>query len=99
VHDGATGETTLSWTAEPHSATYMVVRGDLDEIQARYYGTCRNSADPDTTDTMFGDQESPESGELFGYVVIGVNEDGTRGRAGTDSGGRERDFRAKDCME
>jgi hypothetical protein len=97
-HDGPTGETTLSWGAEFHAATYMVVRGGLAEIRARFYGTCRNFADADTTDTVFVDDESPAAGELFGYVVIGVNNHGTRGRAGTDTSGKERDFRAKDCL-
>jgi hypothetical protein len=97
-HDAVAGETTLSWSAESHAATYMVVRGGLDEIRRRFYGNCRNSADTDISDTIFVDDESPESGELFGYLVIGVNDHGTRGRAGSDSSGKQRDFRAKDCL-
>ena len=69
----------------------------LDEIRDRFYGTCRNAEDSDTTDTMVVDVEDPEPGELFGYLVVGVSPSGAHGLAGLDSDGKERDLRAKDC--
>jgi hypothetical protein len=92
------GETTMSWTAEALSATYEVIRGSAEEIRDRFYGTCQNSRDPDTTDTSFVEDEVPAPGEYFGFLVIGVAADGTRGRAGFDTEGRARDLRVKDCL-
>ena len=68
------------------------------EIRARFYGNCQNSRDPDTTDTFFLDVEAPPPGEFYGYLVIGVDESGELGLAGPDTDGRQRDFRAKDCL-
>jgi hypothetical protein len=98
THDQSTGETTLNWNAEPSAGSYEVYRGSLEEIRARFYGTCRNSSDPDTTDTSFLDDEEPDAGELFGYLVVGVGQTGARGLAGLDSEARQRDMRAKDCL-
>ena len=88
---------TLSWGAEPHSESYEVYRGERAEIRARHYGQCQNHRDPDTTDTVFVEDDSPEPGGFWGYLVIGADGSGTRGLAGLDSGGRERDLRARDC--
>jgi hypothetical protein len=98
VHDGDTGTTTVNWTTEPLASSYEVYRGDLAEVRASHYGTCRNSSDPDTSDTTFEDAGVPAVGEVLGYLVIGVGQAGDRGRAGQDSAGRERDLRAKDCI-
>jgi len=98
THDRVSGETTLSWAAEPHAADYRVIRGTLEEIRDRFYGSCRSAADPDTTDTAFVDDESPAAAELFGYLVIGVAPTGESGLAGLDSDWRWRDLRAKDCL-
>jgi hypothetical protein len=98
AHDRGTGETTVNWSAEPFAAEYRVIRGSFEEIRDRFYGTCVNSADPDPSDTTFVDDESPASGELFGYLIIGVGPTGDAGLAGVDSGGRQRDLRAKDCL-
>jgi hypothetical protein len=98
AHDQSAGETTLSWNAEPHAGSYEVYRGSLEEIRARFYGRCRNSSDPDTTDTSFVDDEEPEAGELFGYLIIGVGQTGARGLAGLDTEARQRDLRARDCL-
>jgi hypothetical protein len=89
---------TLSWNVEPRSVSYEVYRGGTTEISARFFGACQNSRDPDPTDTSFDDDEAPQPGELWGYLVIGVDATGARGRAGVDSSGRQRDLRARDCL-
>jgi murein DD-endopeptidase MepM/ murein hydrolase activator NlpD len=98
AHDRAAGETTVSWAAEPYTAEYRVIRGTLEEIRDRFYGACVSSADPDTSDTTFVDDETPAPNGLFGYLVVGVAPTGDAGLAGVDSGGRQRDLRAKDCL-
>jgi len=98
AHDEDTGTTTVNWIAEPLATSYEVYRGDLVEIRAAHHGVCRNSSDPDTSDTTFEDTDVPEVGDVFGYLVIGVGQAGDRGRAGLDSEGSERDLRAKDCI-
>ena len=97
-HDRGTGETTLSWNAEGLSATYQTIRGSAEEVEARFYGSCQNSRDANTADTIFVEDETPLPGEVFHFVIIGVSPGGTRGLAGLDSDSRQRDFRAKDCL-
>ena len=89
----------MNWTAEPFSDRYEVYRGSLEHVRARFYGRCRNSADPDPTDTTHVDTETPPAGEAFYYLVLGVTADGVRGLAGTDSVGTERDLRGRACEE
>jgi hypothetical protein len=98
VHDQVGDETTVTWTPEPHAAEYRVVRGSLDEIRDRFYGACESADDPDPSDTSFVDDENPAAGELSGYLVVGVAPSGDQGWGGTDSEGRQRDLRAKDCL-
>jgi hypothetical protein len=97
-HDGGSGLTTLTWTAESQAATYEVIQGSPEEIRARFYGNCQNSRDPDTSDTSFVEDEAPAPGEFFGYLVIGIDESGARGLAGVDFEGHQRDMRAKHCL-
>lgn len=97
-HDPSTGRTTLNWTDDPVAVAYQVIRGSLEEIQARFYGSCASSDDPDPSDTDFEDETAPASGELFGYLVVGIGSGGVRGTAGLDSETRQRDLRAKDCL-
>jgi hypothetical protein len=47
--------------------------------------------------TAFAENETPSPGTVFYFLVIGVGSDGTRGLAGVESDGRQRDLRAKDC--
>jgi len=97
-HDPSTGRTTLNWTDDPVAVAYQVIRGSLEEIQARFYGSCASSDDLDPSDTDFEDETAPASGELFGYLVVGIGSGGVRGTAGLDSETRQRDLRAKDCL-
>jgi hypothetical protein len=97
-HDAGTGETTITWSSVPLAATYEVYRGARDEVADGFFGTCQNSRDPDTSDTSFLEAGTPPAGESFYFLVVGVNSGGTRGLAGSDSVGRQRDLRAKDCL-
>lgn len=97
-HNPGTGDTTFMWDAESHSATYLTVRGTRQQVEDRFYGYCQNTRDPNTTDTSFVEDQTPGIGEVFFFNFIGVSSDGTRGLAGTDWDGRQRDFRAKDCL-
>jgi hypothetical protein len=97
-HEPVSGQTVITWTAEPGSVEYRVIRGTLEELRARFYGTCCNADDPDTTDTMFTDSVTPAPAELSTYLVVGVSASGAKGLAGVDSAGRQRDLRAKDCL-
>jgi hypothetical protein len=98
AHDAASGNTTLTWAAEPLASSYLVFRSSLEQVKVRYFGRCDSSVDPDPTDTAYVDAEVPAPGELSAYVVLGVGTGGVHGRAGHDSEGRERDMRANDCL-
>jgi len=97
-HNVSAGRTSLSWGAEPVSAHYEVYRGTREEVRDRFYGVCQNWRDPDTTDTTFAEDDIPAGGESFAYLVVGVSAAETRGLAGLDSAGRQRDLTAKDCL-
>ena len=96
-HNKLSGITTIGWTAEPHAASYEVVRGTKAEVAARFYGTCQSARDANPMDLSFAENEAPAAGEVFYFLVRGVSPAGKRGLAGPDSDGRERDLRAKDC--
>ena len=98
VHDGDTGITTVDWTTEALSTSYEVYRGSLGEVRDRFYGTCQNSRDGNTADTIFIEDEQPAVGEVYAFLVVGVGPDGSMGLGGLDSDGRHRDLRAKDCL-
>jgi hypothetical protein len=91
-------KTTLSW---PHLVGYdsfNVYRGVLadlvdsndDGLPDQGYGACRNDLDPDLTDNIFVDGESPLPGAGFFYLMSRVR-DGTETDLGTTSGGQSRD--------
>jgi murein DD-endopeptidase MepM/ murein hydrolase activator NlpD len=98
THDNGTGNSTLTWNAEPHSATYEVFRGSLTEVAAGFYGVCQNGRDGNVADTTFLEDETPDPGEAFYFLVVGVSGGGVRGLAGLDGLQRQRDLRAKDCL-
>jgi hypothetical protein len=98
VHDKASGTTDITWSAEPMATSYETYRGSREEVRDLFYGTCQNARDADTTDTSFVEDEEPAAGSMFAFLVVGVGESGTRGLAGVDSFGRQRDVRAKDCL-
>jgi subtilisin family serine protease len=77
----------LAWSAEPHSVTYNVYRGDLpgSPLPASY-GTCLASALPAPA---YDDTTVPPSGAAFLYLVTGVR-DGIEGSLGFDGAGRQR---------
>ena len=97
-HDPETDETTVNWNAEARSTSYEVYRGSREEIEARFYGACQNSRDAVLTDTSFVEDETPNSGELFHILVVGVAANGSRGLAGPGFEDLQRDLRAKDCL-
>jgi murein DD-endopeptidase MepM/ murein hydrolase activator NlpD len=98
AHSKTTGITTISWNAEGLSSSYEVFRATAPMIRAGFYGTCQNTRDAVVTDTTFAEDQAPAPGEVYHYLTLGVSSSGARGRAGTDSDGRERDLRAGDCL-
>jgi hypothetical protein len=98
AHSKTTGITTISWNAEPLSASYEVYRATPAMIRTGFYGTCQNPRDANVLDTSFSEDQSPAPGTWYGYLVLGVSSSGTRGLAGTDSDHRQRDLRAGDCL-
>jgi hypothetical protein len=97
-HSVATGNTTLSWTAESFATSWQVLRATPEQVIARYYGLCQNSRDPNTSDRSFVESQSPTAGTAFFYLAQGVNAAGQRGLGGRDAFGRQRDVRAADCQ-
>ncbi|MDQ7007694.1 MAG: thrombospondin type 3 repeat-containing protein [Acidobacteriota bacterium] len=82
----------LTWTAQPLAEEYDVSRGDLSGLAPGEYGTCRNSADADRTDTSFIDSEIPSPADGFFYLFRGVDLDCPAvGSWGSDSSGSERE--------
>ena len=97
AHNKGTGISTLNWTPGAYAATYELYRGSQADLQVRFYGTCQNSRDGNTADTAFAENQTPPAGTAYFFIIVGVGSDGTRGLAGLESDGRQRDFRAKDC--
>lgn len=70
-------ERTLTWDPIPDAVEYNAYRGDLsdlvdadgDGLPDPGYGACRNSSDPDTTDTQLVDEEVPSAADGFFYLV------------------------------
>lgn len=96
AHDGGSGTTAISWSAEPRAASYELFRATLEEVRAAFFGTNQNPRDPVTSDRDFSENESPAPGSAFFYLVRGVSPGGARGLAGTDAAGRARDLQALD---
>jgi hypothetical protein len=84
--------TTLSWDAVRFADVYDVSRGMLRDMNGGDYGTCQTDRDPNPTDTTFEDDEVPDPGTGFFYLVRGRNAVcGVGGTYGTRSSGDERD--------
>jgi len=81
-----TSKTTIIWDPVADVFLYNVYRGDLASLDVTY-GTCQNANDPNPTDTMYDDSETPLPGEGFAYLVsyrlisgeagLGTRSDGT----------------------
>ncbi len=86
---------TLSWESVSEAQAYHVYRGlladltdgDSDGLPDAGYGDCRDTLDPDLTDTLFIDPEIPvlEGGGYF-YFVSFVASTGDRGIGNTSAG-------------
>ena len=56
----------FTWTPIAGATQYNVYRGGIGDPN---YGECRNSEDPDLTDTLFADGEVPAPGTGFQYLI------------------------------
>lgn len=79
---------TLAWDTQALAERYNVYRGLVSALPD--YGSCRNSDDPDLTDTAFADPELPAAGEAFSYLVSILHE-GIEGILGYASSGTLRE--------
>lgn len=85
-----TSPTRLTWSADPASSAFEVLRGDRAELEAGAYGDCISSGDPDPADVEFLDPASPAAGAVWFYLVRGLDVSGRFGTAGSDSAARPR---------
>lgn len=84
--------TTLSWDAAAFADAYDVSRGMLRDLDGADYGSCQNHRDSDRTDTGFEDDQVPDPGTGFFYLVRGRNAIcQVAGSYGSRSSGEERE--------
>ena len=68
-----------------------LVDSDGDGLPDGGYGDCQNPRDPDTTDTLFEDRDTPAPGAGFQYLVSFVRGDGEEVGLGSTGGGLQRE--------
>ncbi|GAB4226967.1 MAG: hypothetical protein Kow0062_28900 [Acidobacteriota bacterium] len=86
---GSTSE--ITWQAAAFADRYDVLRGDVAGLASGDYGACRTAEDPDPTDTVFDDPETPPAGTAWTWLVRARNDTcGLAGSWGTTSSGDER---------
>jgi len=91
THDRQLGITQMTWPLPSSADLFDISRGLVSELAAGSFGQCETSRDPDPTDGVFLDSESPALGGSFFYLVRGVdNGCGGPGTWGVDSEGIER---------
>ena len=89
---------TMTWPSIEVAQEYNVYRKDLgfvdideDGVADDGYGDCYSGFDPDTTDTMFVDTDTPTAGNGFAYHMTYVNDvHNTEGGIGKASLGQQR---------
>jgi len=89
--------TTLKWPLLVGYDSFNVYRGaladlqdsDMDGLPDGAYGVCRNDLDPDITDNQFADDEVPQAGQGFFYLMSRVR-DGVETELGATSDGLPR---------
>lgn len=66
------GEQTLTWDPILQigaAVTYHVYRDTLSALAYSSFGSCRDDRDPDLTDTVLTDGETPPPGQAFFYLI------------------------------
>jgi hypothetical protein len=74
----------LEWAPQspPSPARYHVYREPVRNLRYANFGTCVDHLDPDLTDTVFQDGETPSPGEAWAYVVTAESIAGSEGSMG-----------------
>lgn len=99
-NDAGAGTTTASWNSDAAATGgYQLFRGNVAQLRDGFLGSCQNARDVNVNDTQFVEDQSPTGGEMFTYLVVGVDAEGRRGRTGFDSADNQRDLRGYDCLD
>ena len=81
-----TDRITLTWNAERSANGYYLYRGDLVDLPSNY----GIRIEPPVTETHTTDEETPDPGDSFFYLLTAVNRIGEEGSKGSDSLGTPR---------